>query len=120
MAVRAGTVTVQDDKTVVVEWTGLLNGDTGAPVAVGRYPDKTIQVTGTFSVGGDVDMEGTNQDLGSEVWGQLHDPQGALISIGDNIPLVISESPQLIRPNIAGGDGSTDLVVRILTVARGA
>jgi hypothetical protein len=112
---------VQDDKTVIIEWTGLLNGDTGAPVAAGRWPDKTVQVTGVFHTtsGGDVDMEGTNEDLGSEVWGQLHDPQGVLISIGDVVPLVISESPNLIRPNIAGGDAGTDLTVRILAVARG-
>lgn len=117
MAVRDGKVAMQDDKTVIVTWTGLLNGDTGKPVNIARFPDKTIQVTGTFGAGGDVDMQGSN--LTTPVWGQLHDaPGGTIISIGDNLPLTIAESPLLIRPDVAGGDGTTDLTVTIVAVVR--
>ncbi len=111
------TVVVNSDKTVRIFWENLVNGDTGAPVLVARYPDKTVQVIGTFGSGGDVDIDGSPDNT---TWGQLTDPQGTVISIQDNLPLVIAESPLWIRPEVTAGDGTTDLDVTIIAVARGA
>jgi hypothetical protein len=118
MATRVPTVVTQDDKTVICTWTGLLNGDDGAPVNLARYPDKTVQVTNTFSVGGNVVIEGSN--LATPEYGDLHDPQGGVLStITTKENLVIAESPLRLRPRVSAGDGSTDLVVTIVAVLRG-
>ncbi len=122
MAERLGTAVVSEDKVCTVRWTGLLNGDTGSPIRVARYPDKTVQVVGAFGSGGDIDMQGSNVDEPStddSDWGQLGDQTGTVISIGDRLPLVIAESPLWIRPKVAAGDGDTLLVCTIICTARG-
>ncbi len=122
MAERAGTAVVSEDKVCTVRWTGLTNGDTGAPVRVARYPAKTVQVTGTFGTGGDVDLQGSNVDEPStddSDWGQLGDQTGTFISIGDLLPLEVAENPLWIRPKVAAGDGDTLLVCTIICTVRG-
>ena len=120
MAVRAVKVTKLGDGTIELKWEGLLNGDTGAWAHFARYPDKTMQVIGTFSIGGTCTLEGSN-DAGTTA-GAVHDAQGAAIapSVGatENDVAVLAESPQALRPNITAGDGSTDVDCIILCVIK--
>ncbi len=123
MAIRDVTVVVNEDKTVTIQWTGLLNGDTGKPARVARFPDKTVQVTGAFGSGGDIDLQGSNvasPSTDDTDWGQVGDQTGTVISIGDKLPLAVAESPLWIRPKVAAGDGDTLLVCTIIATARGA
>ncbi len=115
---RTATVTVGDDKTVIIRWSGLLNTDYGEPVRVARYPDKTVQITGTFGTTAVVAMEGSNLDTPGS-WGDCGDQTGTVLSIGELEPVVIAESPLWIRPIVSAGDGDTDLVCTIVCVARG-
>ncbi len=115
MAVKPVTVTVREDKTVRIFWENLVNGDTGEPVNLPRYPDKTVQIVGNFSGTADVDMDGSPDD---STYGALHDLQGSEISIGDSKPVLIAESTEWIRPDVASGDGDTDLDVTIIAIAR--
>ncbi len=115
---RAATVVTNEDKTVTVTWSGLLNTDYGVPVFLARYPDKTVQVTGTFGTTAVVAIEGSN--LATPSWGDCADPQGSALSIGELEPVVIAESCLQIRPIVSAGDGTTNLVVTIIAVARGA
>ncbi len=120
MATRAVTFNGPTNESVVVaSWTGLLNGDDGSLIRLGKWADKTVQVLGTVGVGGVVQIQGRNLTGGA--WGQCHDPQGTLIAIAgdDNDPIVIAESPLEMRPFISAGDGTTDLDVHIVTVAKG-
>lgn len=118
MAVRAAVLTgPTNDAVLTVAWTGLLNGDTGAPVEIAKYPDKTIQVVGDFGTGGTITMEGSND--GGTTWGVLHDPQGADFAIQNNEPQVIAESPLQLRPDVSAGNGSTDLDVYVVAIAKG-
>lgn len=117
MATRAAVQITRDDGMVDVSWSGLLNGDDGAGVAVGRFADKTVQVTGTPGVGLNAHIEGSND--GGVTYGRLNDPQGTPINIVDTAPVVIAESPLLIRPKIAAGDGTTNVVARIAAVLKG-
>ncbi len=114
MTVVDVTVKIREDKTVKIFWEGMTNGDTGAPVNLPRYPDKTVQVVGTFGTGGDVDLDGSPDNT---TWGALSDLQGDVISIGDNIPVLIAENTEWIRPEVAG-DATTDLDVTIIAVVR--
>jgi hypothetical protein len=123
MAVVAPSVLQLDVKAVEIRWASLGNGDTGGPVSLPHYPDKTVQVKGTFSTGGTVEMEGAPETApAAGDWGGVHDPQGTLISIGvgatENDPLVLAENPRVIRPNVTAGDGSTDVTVVVIAVAR--
>ena len=108
---------LRDDGMVDVSWSGLLNGDDGDGVAIGRFSDKTVQVTGTPGVGLNVHIEASHD--GGTTWGRCHDPQGVLILIIDATPTVVQESPLLIRPLVAAGDGTTNVVVRIGAVLKG-
>ncbi len=119
---RAATVTVSDDKIVTIRWSGLLNTDYGEPVRVARYPDKTVQVHGTFGTTAVVAMEGSNLDEPTTAvtdWGDCGDQVGAVLSIGELEPVVIAESPLWIRPIVSAGDGTTLLSVTIIAVAKG-
>ncbi len=118
MAERTATVVVNDDKTVTVQWTGLLENDTGEAVYLARYPDKSVQITGDFSGSGAITMQGSN--LATPSWGSLNDPQGSAVVIADIHPVVIAESPLQIRPKVTTANGSTALVCTIVCVARGA
>ncbi len=123
MAVRDATVVMDDDGVTKVTWANLLDNDTGSPVNLGRYADKTVGVIVNVAGTGDaVTMEGS-QD-GGTTWGELHDPQGGLLSavlVGSTISdlEVISESPLSIRPSVPAGDSLTDLTVIVTMPTRG-
>ncbi len=118
MTVRDVTVVVNEDKTVTVQWTGLEDNDTGAPVYLARYADKTVQVTGNFSGSAVMSLQGSN--LGTPSWGAVNDAQGVVIAPSTNECMVVGGSPLQIRPNITTGNASTDLTVTIVAVVRGA
>ena len=123
MAVIDATQVMSDDGVVRIEWPNLRNNDTGQWVRAARFSDKTVQVIVEAAGAGDaVTMEGSPD--GGTTAGELHDPQGGLLSavlVGATItdPEVISESPESIRPNITAGDGTTDLTVVITAPTRG-
>ncbi|KKK57679.1 hypothetical protein LCGC14_3052050 [marine sediment metagenome] len=94
-------------------WETLLNGDTGGPLdpdgGGSTFADKTVHVKGTFGVGGNVIIEGSNDGV---TWVTLTDPQGtALNTITTETLEAILENPLYIRPRVSAGDGTTDLDV---------
>lgn len=118
MAVRTPTIEYQLDgnaNLARVTWTGLLNGDTGAPVEMGDWADRTAQVYGTFGTGGSVNMEGSN-DKASETptYAILSDPQGNAFTKTAAAIEALEESPLIIRPNVTAGDGTTTLTVKMV------
>lgn len=123
MAVRDAKIEMDDNGVTKVTWTGLLDGDTGAWVFLGRYADKTVGVIVVASGAGDeITMQGSQN--GGDDFGELHDPQGGLLSavlVGATIAdlEVISESPEAIRPSVTGGDGTTNLTVIMTMPTRG-
>lgn len=96
------------DHATLVTWTGLLNGDTGAPVSRTDFPDRTVQIVGTFGVGGSVNFEGSNDGTN---WAILTDPQGNAITKTAAGMEVVTETPRYVRPNVTAGDGTTSLTV---------
>lgn len=118
MAIRTPTVEYQVDGNVNlsrVVWTGLLNGDTGAPVEMGDWADRTVQITGTFGVGGSVNLEGScDKTTETPTYFILTDPQGTAITKTAAAGEVFEESPLLIRPNVTAGDGTTSLTVKLV------
>lgn len=117
MAVRNATVYNIGPGVVKVEWTGLLNGDTGRAEDLTRYPDKTAQVKGTFGAGGSVNIEGSND--GGTTFAILNDSRGEgnpLTLTATDLRLIL-ENAGLIRPNVTAGDGTTNLTVTIIAAS---
>ncbi len=113
MATRQGSVSNLDEGTYIVVWEGLLqsSADVGTEVALAHWGRVCVQVVGTFSTGGEVTLQGSNDGT---TWGALHDPQGTDLAIQNSEPLEVRENPRYIRPSVTGGDGSTDLDVYLL------
>ena len=93
----------------LVKWLALAANDTGQPFVCAAYPDKTVQLVGTF--GGNVLIEGTmNLDLANAVYATLNDPQGnALSAISAAKIENVLEHVYAIRPSAGAGVGAVDV-----------
>jgi len=92
-------------------WEALTDttSDVGNDVELPDHPDMSVQVIGTFGVGGTVIMEGSND--GGTTYFALVDPQGNAISFTAAGGEQIAEAVKAIRPRVTGGDVTTDLDV---------
>lgn len=95
----------------MITWTGLDLDDSGAPVELVDYADRTATITGTFGSGGSVTLQGSNDGTN---WLSLTDPQGNAITKTAAAMEVLLETPRYIRPLVTAGDGTTSLTVKIL------
>lgn len=114
MAVRVPVVTENPDgqrNCQLIVWSGLLNGpDTGTPVQVGDFADRSFQITGTFGAGGSITIEGSNDGV---TYFPLTDPQGNAITKTAAALEVASECTRYVRPSVTAGDGTTSLAVAL-------
>lgn len=99
------------NNTHVLSWTPLANGDSGTPYGQAGFADRSIQVSGTFGVGGTVIIEGSNDGTNYIV---LTDPQGNAISKTAAAIESVSEITKFIRPRVSAGDGTTAITVSML------
>ncbi len=99
------------DSVVSFTWS-LGAGDTGKPVRFANYPDRTVQITGTF---GSVTLRGSNKanpdDATAGDWFNLTDPQGNAITLTTAGGELIAENPLWISPITTGGSGYVITVV---------
>lgn len=95
----------------VVTWTGLDSDDSGDPVEMVSFSDRSVQFTGTFGVGGTAEIQGSNN--GTD-WVPLDDAQGTAISLTDESIVGIGPLCRYIRPLVTAGDGATALVCTLL------
>lgn len=112
MATRTPTINYAlngQRNAALVTWSGLLNGDDGAPFENADFVDRTAEVFGTFGVGGSVTLEGTN--VASYV--ALTDPQGNAITKTAVGIEIVEEAPRFTRPRVTAGDGTTNLTVTL-------
>jgi len=117
MATKNAVIGAKSSPTALrVSWTAMANGDSGvspagAPglgwVSLPAYSDRTIQFTGTFGAGGTVILEGSND--GGTTWATLTDPLGNALSFTSAGMKQITELPELVRPRVTAGDGTTSL-----------
>jgi hypothetical protein len=92
----------------VAQWSGLLNGDDGAPIELDQYGDISAQVTGTFGTGGSVAIEGSNDTTN---FVGLKDPSNTLIAFTAAGIKSVLEKTRQVKPHCTAGDGTTTLVV---------
>ena len=111
-AVSNPNVHVHDDAGwLMVDWSGLLNGDDGAPVQLPAYADRSVQVAGTFGVGGTIVIEGSNNGTN---YVTLRDVLGSAISLTAADIKTVLDLPRYIRPRVTAGDGTTSLAVTLI------
>lgn len=116
MAVIASTTTRLTDsgpgsEVIKVVWGPMANGDTGAPVGLAGYTDRSVQVTGTFGASGNCRFQGTNDGTN---YAALTDPQGNDLNFTATKIEGISEIAAAVRPNITAGDGTTSITVTMI------
>lgn len=116
MATRSASITQPDAERLpgnwaVITWSGMLNTDDGSPIDMVAYPDRAVQVTGTFGAGGNLRIEGT---IDGSTWATLTDPQGNALDFTAAKIEAISELVRQVRPRVTAGDGTTNLVVSLL------
>lgn len=89
-------------------------GDTGKAVSMANFPDKTVQVTGTF---GSVTLRGSNKaapdDTVSGDWFNLTDLQGNALTFTSAGGKLIAENTLWISPITAGGSGYSVMVTGV-------
>lgn len=100
----------------IYTWTPLTttNAD-GQPTGYAGSGQRTIQITGTWGVGGACIVEGSLD--GGATWFQLNDLGGTAISLTANGLKGVREDVPLIRPRVTGGDGTTSLTA-IISIRR--
>lgn len=96
---------------VVASWEAMANGDDGQPIELANFADRSVQVTGTFGLGGMVVIEGS---LDGSNYATLTDPQGNALAFAAAKIEAISEVVRWIRPRVTSGDGTTALTVTML------
>jgi hypothetical protein len=110
MAVQPGTLVSSPDIHIRrIKWLTLANGDTGAPIRMSNFQDRTVQVVGTFGVTGSVTIQGSNDD--GATWATLTDPLGNALTFTAAGIKQITELPLDIRPIVTAGDVTTALAV---------
>lgn len=110
MATIAPTITflskaspdAQNGANVLVQWLAVTEADTCTAVEFTAFPDRSVQIGGTFGAGGTCVLEGSND--GTNYVG-LVDPQGNAISATGAKLEQISEITRKTRPRISAGTG---------------
>lgn len=114
MATRTPAITYGPNgqkNAVLVVWSGMLNGDDGAPFEHADFGDKSIQFQGTAGAGLSVNLEGSNDGTNYAV---LTDPQGnAITKTAVGTLEVVSENTRYTRPRVTAGDGTTNLTISL-------
>lgn len=124
MATRSVALTFPDThmgpgRSLLGSYTGLLNGDDGAPCAMLGYDEVSIVVTGTFGAGGSATLEGSHDGV---TYFALRNHAGTAIAItaagGD---VAAASAFRFVRPRVTAGDGTTSLGATLFlrSVSRG-
>lgn len=115
MATVANTQGALQLDHAIFTWTPLTttNPD-GAGVGYSGSGQRTIQINGTFGVGGTCIVEGT---MDGTNWYQLNDLGGTALSFTAAGLKAIREDVVAVRPRVTAGDGTTSLTA-VLGVRR--
>lgn len=110
------------DRTKVLAWEGLTTNDTGRPLNIGLWADKSVHFLGNFGSGATVVLQGSNDpranpahaDHASAEWVTLTDPQGNALSKTAAGLEQVMENVWWIRPSVTGGTSpDIDVVIKM-------
>lgn len=110
IAATRRTIDANFSNYVIREWAGLGLGDDGATELLPPIGDRTVQVSGTFGVGGSVRLLGS---LDGVEFAPMTDPQGNPLDFVQGKLESVMELVPYIRPLVTAGDGSTNVRVTL-------
>lgn len=110
MATRALTIDDSAGKGRSVRWTGLLNGDDGQSFDALDFSKVSVQVFGTFGIGGTLLVEGSNETTPT-TWATLDDTSSTALSFTAAKIEALLGAVRWIRVRVSAGDGTTSLTV---------
>lgn len=105
-------------------WEGLDGDDSGRPVRLPKFNDKTVHIYAPTSHGsGTTILQGSNDpkadpdhaDHANAKWETLTDALGNAISVTGDDMFTLLESPEWIRPDQSGGSGA-DVAVAVTCI----
>jgi hypothetical protein len=105
VSTQNGTFIIGNNGVATLTWATLTNGNVGQYMEVGRIPDKTVHVSGTFG-SATLTWQGSND--GTNFY-TLTDADGADLAFTAAGLALCREAPKYIRPSAAGGGGTTSL-----------
>lgn len=89
-------------------------GNVGAPFSCPNYPIKSIQIVGTWG-GATCTIQGSNI-VTDPTYATLQDQQKTSLALTASGVYQIEQNTYYVRPNVTGGDSTTDLDVYLLCV----
>lgn len=95
-------------------WDVMSEGDVGEAIdfaTLVKYRNRAFQVAGEFGAGGELVLEGTNDEKN---WETMLDPRGVPLHITWAGIYEIEQTVMQIRPRVSEGDEQTRLVVTAL------
>ena len=101
-------------RCVIATWASMPNGETGEAIELANFADRSVQIAGTFGVGGMVRIEGSIDGVN---YAPLTDPQGNDLNIGTPKIEAITELVRFVRPRVVAGDGTT--LVNVVMLMKG-
>ncbi len=111
MEIKHRRIQTGNSVATIFKWECLEVADNGDGVEFSMYADRSVQVSGTFGISGNVVIEGSNDGVN---YYTLNGLQGNALEFATGGVEMISEITQFIRPRVTAGDGTTDLTVTIL------
>ena len=95
---------------VRIQYQNVAAGDTCDPVSLARYADRSVQVTGDYSGGASVSIQGTCEDKTN--FAVLTSSDGLELTFTSGVKTKwITEATAYTVPVVSGGDGSTSLTI---------
>jgi len=96
------------------QWASMTNtgADVGAPLECFGEADRSVQITGTFGVGGTLIIEGSNDGTN---YATLKDHLGVALSLTAAGIYSVDQITRYLRPRVSAGDGTTSLTVTALS-----
>lgn len=111
MAVIAASVKKQGNRDKVATWTPLENGDSGSVLSNIGNRFATVQISGTFGVGGTISLQGS---LDGVIYQTLLDNSGAAVTFTTAGMVTVRDIVSYYKPLVTAGDGTTALTCNLL------
>ena len=106
--VPPGTIDYQG--LLIVQWKNVASGDTCEPIELGKYNERSMQLSGTLGTA-IVSLDGS---LTGEVYETLLDHNGVPVSLDCNGVRQLSVLTRYAKPVVTGADGTTSVTITVM------
>jgi hypothetical protein len=94
----------------VYTWSNITTADTCEAVEIPSFPDRTVEVSGTFGAAGSIAIKGS---IIGTVYNTLKAPNGDALSFLASDTESVLTAVRYLKPDTPTGDGTTSITVSI-------